>query len=148
MNMALLRLSSSLLSSVSFQGLLPAACVDQLFAMLFAIPCAGQAQEEAVGVAEWSSDSSSAAGQQQQQVARLLSTVSSLMQPRSLQQCEEQVSCLRDLLPPQGHGGLSTSSAVASGALRVRQACFPLTEADCLKSLSSMLVPVRGQLID
>lgn len=79
------------------------------------------------------------------QAGRFLCAVTALMQQKTLQQCaeqcEEQRGGLHGLIP--GHTASPTPTPSLPTSLRLKQTCLPLADMDCLKCLSSMLIPVR-----
>lgn len=121
------------------QGLLPPLAINQLIEGLFVLPhCPQQVNESKVLEL---TDLISFVGHK---AGLLLRTISALIQPRSLQECEEVVGCMGDLL-------VSTSPdkemlKQSSDGYVIRQNYMPLVEVDCLKCISSMLIPVSAVL--
>lgn len=147
------------------QGLLPVPFVDRLFELVFALPCtiakevevssvalppALQLKREEVSEEEepWGWDRTG--GSSSLLLAGLLVRIVTArmhmqVSPMSLSvlQCEEQLGGLRDLLF-WGAGAAVGASSLSTVGIILRQPSLPLAEIDCLKCLSSMLIPVSS----
>mmetsp|Transcript_12938 Transcript_12938/g.21137 ORF Transcript_12938/g.21137 Transcript_12938/m.21137 type:complete len:181 (+) Transcript_12938:1823-2365(+) len=73
----------------------------------------------------------------------LLCSVTSLMECHSIRECEENIGGLADLIVSKQTSVKLTSS----DDLSIKQPCLPLSDVDCLKCLSSMLLPLMSKLI-